>query len=97
MIIRDGSFTYYDTPKRPLREVLSMLCGGKAPPRFVTTQHFTTQLSAEDQEKLHEWAVKNVKPQWLTGIGVLEAADAMVREAVANANIRGPEEGAKDE
>lgn len=77
-------------PDQPLRDVLSALCGGAEPPDFVTDQFFTYQLTEEEQLELQDWCACNVKPEWLTGIGTMEAADALVKEAITSANIAGP-------
>lgn len=64
---------------------------GEEPPKFV--RGYTTEdLTDSEYEQLQHWAVNNVKPSWLTGIGLLEAADQQVMEAVSNGNIEPPEE-----
>jgi len=69
----------------PLREVLAHMTG-KNPPRFVRG-YSLDELSDEEYEQLHTWAVKNVRPRWLTGCGLLEAAEDQVQDAVSNGNI----------
>lgn len=70
----------------PIREVLLALTG-KSPPSFVKGYNFKN-LTSEQWDTLHQWCVRHVKPHWATGIGLLEAAEAMVEEAVDNANIQ---------
>lgn len=59
---------------------------GKRPPRFVRG-YSVNDHTDEEIDALQSWAVRNVKPRWLTGIGLLEAAEEQVREAVMNGNI----------
>lgn len=80
--------TYLATPKNPLRKVLRAMTR-QEPPDFVRG-YSTTQLTEEEQQKLQDWAVNAVRPRWLTGIGLLDAADAQVAEAVSNGNIPPP-------
>lgn len=77
----------------PLREVLAHMTG-KKPPKFV--RGYTLEDLTEDEcWMLQRWAVNNVKPSWLTGIGLLEAAEQQVMEAVSNGNIEPPKESSR--
>ena len=60
-------------PKHPIREVLRAMTGC-APPRFVRG-YSLDRLSDDETGKLQDWAVAHRKPRWLTGIGLLEAAE----------------------
>ena len=71
--------------KNPIREVLKATTG-KSPPKFVLGYSFEN-LTDEQFSKLQDWAIVNVKPVWLTGIGLLDAAENQVKEAVSNGNI----------
>lgn len=53
-------------------DALALLCGGKQPPRELVVQW-------EDgtSEELQSWAVSNIVVRWGTGIGAIEAAQAM--------------------
>ncbi len=77
--------TYLAAPKSPLREVLKAMTG-KAPPKYVKG-YSSTELTEQEQSMLQDWAVNHVRPAWLTGIGLIEAADQQVAEAVSNGNI----------
>jgi len=79
---------YLAEPKHPLRDVLEAMTG-EQPPAFVKG-YSTKGLSDKQLMMLQDWCSTNVKPNWLTGIGLLEAAEQQVQEAVANTNI--PEE-----
>jgi hypothetical protein len=87
--------TYYPRPKNPLREVLQAMTGSR-PPKCARG-YSSTELSDEEQEELHKWAVNHVKPAWLTGIGLIDAADAQIAEAVSNGNIPPPEKQPSEE
>lgn len=80
---------YLASPREPLRDVLRAATG-KAPPRFVRG-YSTRGLTDEQNDRLQDWAATHARPGWLTGIGLIEAAEAQVAEAVANGNI--PPEG----
>jgi hypothetical protein len=73
-------------PKDPIREALSALCGGKEPPAFVRG-HTTQGLTDRQNEELQDWCSTNGRPEWATGIGIIEAAELLVAEAVNNDNI----------
>ena len=69
----------------PLREVLKALTGVE-PPVQVSGYKF----KLEDSDVIQAWAVQHVKPNYLTGIGLMEAAEALVESAVSNGNIPRP-------
>lgn len=77
--------SYLAKPKHPIREVLKQMCL-RAPPSFVKGYDFTNLTDLEIM-RLQDWASRYVQPSWLTGIGVLDAAEKQVEEAVANGNI----------
>lgn len=70
----------------PLRDVLRAFTG-REPPAFVREHYDLSQFSDIERDLLHSWCVQHVKPDWATGIGLLEAAELMVHEAVSNGNI----------
>ena len=72
-------------PEHPIREVLEAMTGQK-PPAFVKGYDFKGLTDAQLQE-LQDWCCIHVKPSWLTGIGLMDAAESQVEEAVSNANI----------
>jgi hypothetical protein len=59
---------------------------GKRPPKFVKNYNFDN-LTDMQRDELQDWAVNNVRPFWITGIGLIEAAEKQVKEAVDNGNI----------
>lgn len=77
--------SYLDRPAHPIRDVLKAMTG-KAPPKFVKGYSIYS-LTDEEWDKLQSWAVNACRPSWLTGIGLLEAAEHQVQEAVSNGNI----------
>ena len=72
-------------PKDPIRQVLRAMTGVQ-PPAFVSGYDFDN-LSDTQLQTLQDWAIMSVKPRWLTGIGLLDAAESQVQEAVDNGNI----------
>ena len=72
-------------PKDPIRDVLRAMTQCE-PPEFVRG-YSLEGLTDMQAQQLQDWACENCKPSWLTGIGVLDAAETQVREAVDNANI----------
>ena len=80
---------YLSQPKDPIREVLRTMTGVE-PPEFVRGYDFDN-LTDEQHDELQSWCSEHVKPSWLTGIGLMDAAETQVCEAVGNGNI--PEEG----
>ena len=80
-----------DEIQSPLGSMLYALTG-VMPPAFVNGIYASNELSEDQQMELHDWCTTHVKPHWATGIGLLEAADQMVEEAVSNGNIASREE-----
>jgi hypothetical protein len=76
---------YLAEPKNPIRKVLRAMTG-KKPPKFVKGYNYDNLTDMQHQE-LQDWAATNARPRWLTGIGLIEAAERQVKEAVDNANI----------
>jgi hypothetical protein len=76
------------TPKHPIREVLAAMTGlnVRSIPFYVRGYTLET-VSDEYWDRLQDWAIRHTRPAWLTGIGLLEAAEAQVKEAVSNGNI----------
>jgi hypothetical protein len=75
-------------PTHPIREALLWLCG-KQPPKFIQGYDLN-ELTDSQKEELQDWAIQCVdktKIHWATGIGMLDAAEAIVEEAVSNGNI----------
>lgn len=74
--------------KNPLFEALLAITGEK-PPEFVKGKFATTDLNGRELDKLQDWCVDNARPSWSTGLGIMEAADTIVIEAIGNGNICG--------
>jgi hypothetical protein len=72
-------------PKDPIREVLRAMTG-VTPPAFVKGYDCKGLTDAQVQE-LQDWCATHVRPSWLTGIGLMDAAENQVAEAVSNGNI----------
>lgn len=77
-----------EAPKDPIREVLEAMTVA-TPPDFVRGYSFK-DLTEEQTMLLQDWCASHVRPSWLTGIGLMDAAESQVMEAVNNGNI--PEE-----
>lgn len=74
--------------KNPLYEALLAITGEK-PPEFILGKFATTDLNENENMSLQEWCYNNARPNWSTGIGIMEAADTIVVEAIGNCNICG--------
>lgn len=75
-------------PKHPIRDVLTWLCGKRAPD-YVQGYDYSN-LTDEQHAELQQWVCWNLdktKIPWSTGIGLIEAAQRIVEEAVGNGNI----------
>jgi len=83
--------SYLDTPKNPIRKVLRAMTGRK-PPKYVQGYNYNN-LTDRQYQSLQDWAAQHVTPRWLTGIGLIEAAERQVNEAVDNGNIPPENEG----
>ncbi len=79
----------YPTPKHPLREAL-LAVTGKEPPAYVKG-HNILNLTDHQVMALQDWCSLNARPEWATGLSILEAAEMIVQGAIDNANIGGPE------
>lgn len=74
----------------PLTEALSAITG-EVPPAYTHGAFSVADLTEAEMLTLQDWCCIHARPEWATGIGVLEAAELIVREAVDNANIAGRE------
>jgi hypothetical protein len=79
------NFTYYPTPQHPFREALQAVVG-KVPPAYV--KGFGTEgLTDKQVSDLQDWCSLNARPEWATGLSMIEAAELIVRGAIENGNI----------
>lgn len=64
---------------------------GATPPDFVKSLTVDGYLSADDGlcDALQDWAVEESVISWSTGIGCIDAAVSIVKDAISNANIEG--------
>lgn len=87
----NGRFLY--EVEHPLREALKVLMGGKEPPKYVQGYDYSN-LTDDQHTHLQDWVNMNLPGTiaWSTGIGVIDAAEHIVEEAVGNANIPPKEE-----
>lgn len=75
-------------PKDPIRDVLQWIVGAR-PPKFVKGYSYE-DLTDEQHMQLQDWVCMNLHKTniwWSTGIGIIDAAEKMVQEAVSNGNI----------
>lgn len=70
----------------PLYEALAALTRAE-PPEIVRGLISAEELTDEQFSQLHDWAADNVVPDWATGIGLIDAAEMLVRSAIENQNI----------
>lgn len=73
------------TPTDPFRDALKAMTGVE-PPDFVSGYN-AGGLDDKELSELQDWAADAVKPTYFTGIGLIEAAEDQVAEAVSNGNI----------
>jgi hypothetical protein len=83
---------YYDC-QWPYYEAL-LAVAGVVPPGFLCKPEIYSlgDLTDDELDELQSWCVSNANPGWSTGIGMMEAAEILVVEAVANGNIEPPKE-----
>ena len=74
--------------KNPLKDVLSAMTHSY-PPDYLNGLFSSDELHEAYYLEFQDWCASNVLPAWATGIGLIEAADKMVLEAVRNGNIEG--------
>ena len=72
-------------PKNPIRDVLHAMTG-KDPPDYVRG-YSLKGLTGMQNIEMQEWCASNVRPAWLTGIGLMNAAESQVAEAVTNGDL----------
>ena len=72
--------------KNSFQEALQTIIG-KRPPGNLDGINHSKQLSDADFLRLQVWCFDNIRPKWGTGIGAIEAADTIVRNAIENGNI----------
>ena len=77
----------FDVTDNPLGEALHAIVG-LDPPVDLTGMVSCNELTDNDHNLLQTWAAWNARPSWSTGIGILDAANVIVREALDNRNIR---------
>ena len=76
----------------PLTEALRAITGAE-PPTYTHGAFSCDDLPDCAVFHLQDWCSLHARPDWATGLGVLEAADLIVQLAVENANIPGPVRG----
>jgi hypothetical protein len=59
---------------------------GKYPPMMVPP--YSTSAMGDEVIELQDWCADNARPQWATGLSMIEAAELIVDQAIENANIR---------
>jgi len=75
--------------ENPLADALFAITG-ILPPAYTNGAFAARDLSEADMLDLQDWCGLHMRPDWSTGIGTLEAAELIVREAIDNGNIEGP-------
>lgn len=81
--------SHYGHIPNPFRDALTRLVGKKPPEDIVPKWARSSNDPRIDQDLLQSWVNANLTGgiHWSTGIGLIEAADHIVAEALANANI----------
>lgn len=83
--IRKGGLRQDSDSGNPIREAIRAVTGAE-PPSFVVG-HSLHGLSGEEKDGLQAWAASNARPEWATGLSMIEAAELIIRESVLNGNI----------
>jgi hypothetical protein len=86
---------YIEKPESPFRDAIKLISGGIEPPDFVRG-YSCADLTEDEYQELTTWLLDDGLPEvcsWTTGIGLIEAAEHIVNEAVSNGNIPPPPEG----
>lgn len=84
-------FVNKDKIKNPYYEALQSITRTE-PPEFCKGIFNTSELDDEQIIELQDYCSLSRTLDWGTGIGILEAADHIVEEAVSNGNICGKSE-----
>lgn len=81
--------SYYETPKSPFRDALKAITG-QDPPDYVRGYNANDLSAVVELDELQSWcsdAIVDAGFEWMTGLGVIEAAELLVAGAVENGNI----------
>jgi len=68
-----------------LKQALELIVGETCP--VDVPQFKASGMMSDDFLALQDWASENVPVSWMTGIGVIEAAELLVQSALDNGNI----------
>lgn len=79
-------FSYYGKIENPLYEALQALCGAE-PPAYTKGCFAANELPDQLITELQDWCSLHARPEWATGLSMLECAEQIVADAVDNANI----------
>lgn len=63
-------------------EALATMCSGNKPSLLMVDRWL-----AFDDDELQQWCIEYATYQWMTGIGIIDAAQFLVEEVYGNANI----------
>lgn len=80
-----GKYTYR-RPANPLAEAIEVVVGERPPLETVGAYRFN-DLSQSDQSWIQDWCGNLARPEWATGLSMIEAAELIVEQAVENTNI----------
>lgn len=86
---------YHPEVSAPYRDLIAHMLKRRAPPLSMVPRgtYTSDDLTEKQSEDLQWWIVKHLCPlrcpglYWSTGIGLIEAMDTMVEEAISNGNI----------
>lgn len=74
--------------EHPMREAIEAITG-KTPPDYI--KGAGEELTDDQKQDFQGWCLDNAPRDWMTGLGVWEAAEVLVAGAVENGNIMEPE------
>lgn len=76
----------YETPENPLADAIEAIVGER-PPIETAFAYRWNDLSEADKHWLQDWCSERARPEWATGLSMIEAAELIVEQACENANI----------
>ena len=67
------------------REALHAIIGGYPP---MEVPLYSASEMGDEVLELQDWCASNARPEWATGLSMIEAAELIVQQALDNANIK---------
>jgi hypothetical protein len=75
-------------PKAPIIEALEALTGKPVPEHLVQGCTYDLRPLGDSVDALQNWCADNAPRPWMTGLGIIEAAELLVAGAIENGNLQ---------